>query len=147
MTRCVIDASVAVKWVFSESGSETAIHLKDTYTFHAPELIFPEVANVIRKKIRRGETLPVAGRLAIRGLMQAGIELHGMRALADMALEIAEALDHSAYDCFYLALAEELAVPFITADDRIKRKLEQSASVDTFNLEIVTLSELGTPGP
>jgi predicted nucleic acid-binding protein len=39
--------------------------------------------------------------------------------LAGRALEIAAELRHPAYDCFYLALAEERSAKLITADRRL----------------------------
>jgi predicted nucleic acid-binding protein len=40
------------------------------------------------------------------------------------ALTIAVRLRHSAYDCFYLALAEERDIPLITADARLIRRCQ-----------------------
>ena len=37
---------------------------------------------------------------------------------------MAEQLNHAAYDCFYLALAEREGAPIHTADKKLLRKLE-----------------------
>ena len=43
IAACVIDASVAIKWVITEEGTEAANHLRWSGTaFHAPDLIVPD---------------------------------------------------------------------------------------------------------
>ena len=46
-----------------------------------------------------------------------------MWAFLDAATGIAVMLDHPAYDCIYLAMAEAEGTRFVTADDRLLRKL------------------------
>jgi predicted nucleic acid-binding protein len=47
--------------------------------------------------------------------------------LAARALELAFALDHPVYDCFYLALAEAEQVGLVTADGRLESRLRGSS--------------------
>ena len=45
-----------------------------------------------------------------------------MRALLEPATELAIAIDHPAYDCAYLALAEVLSCDLVTADHKLSAK-------------------------
>ena len=52
----IIDASVAAKWSLKELGHEQALDILDIEEPRAaPDLIFPELANVMRKKIAIGD--------------------------------------------------------------------------------------------
>lgn len=56
MRICVIDASVAVKWLAEEEFSTQAFQLLfGEIRLIAPDLIFAEVANALWKMQRRGE--------------------------------------------------------------------------------------------
>lgn len=44
---------------------------------------------------------------------------------------MAEEIDLTCYDATYLALAEELGFEFITADERLYRKIEKSSKLKT----------------
>jgi predicted nucleic acid-binding protein len=83
----------------------------------APELLVPECANVLWKKVRRQELSKEQALLAAGLLERAEIELLPMRPLLEPATRIAIDLDHPAYDCLYLALAAANKCRFITADD------------------------------
>jgi predicted nucleic acid-binding protein len=48
-----------------------------------------------------------------------------MRFLFEAATQISIDLDHPAYDCVYLALAIENKCHFVTADERLLRKIYQ----------------------
>lgn len=122
MNNYVIDASVAVKWVVEEAGSTQALRLRG-HRLAAPDLLIAECANIIWKKHRLGELTDPEAAVAIRLLTRVDIELVPGRQLASRALQLAGQLDHSAYDCMYLALAEAAAQPFVTADVRLLRKL------------------------
>ena len=121
MTDLVIDASVAIKWVIEEHGTREAIALRRHRLF-APELLVAECANVLWKKTRRNELTLDEARLAARLLQRADIELAPMRALLEPATELAIAMDHPAYDCAYLALAESLTCDLVTADSKLSAK-------------------------
>ena len=59
MTTLVIDASVAIKWFLPERYSINAIRLLDAgHELVAPDLVFPECGNVLRKKWLRQELEP-----------------------------------------------------------------------------------------
>jgi predicted nucleic acid-binding protein len=126
MNGAVVDASVAIKWVIDEPGSSAAAALLSAGPLRAPDLLLVECANVLWKKVRRGELSADEAGLAIRVLRQADIELLPSRPLADRALQLALELDHSAYDCLYLALALESGQPFVTADDRFVRRIAEA---------------------
>ena len=54
MTTWIVDASVAIKWVVDEPGTEHALLLRRD-SLAAPDLLVPECANILWKKVRRKE--------------------------------------------------------------------------------------------
>ena len=129
IAACVIDASVAIKWVITEDGTEAANRLRWSGTaFHAPDLILAEAGNILWKKLRRDELTLAEADLAWDILRLARIRIHAMGRLASPALRMAAALDHPVYDALYLALARELDMPMLTADRRLVSKLAASGN-------------------
>jgi predicted nucleic acid-binding protein len=122
MTDLVVDASVVIKWVLPEADSAPALTPRSR-RLAAPDLLTAECVNILWKHVRRGERSLAEAQAAAGLLGAAGIELRPMRGLADSATQWAVRLDHPAYDCFYLALAELLAVPLVTVDGRLQRRL------------------------
>ncbi len=125
MNDVIIDASVAIKWVAPEAMSEHAVALLDGPRLAAPDLLVAECANILWKKKVRGEMDADTAILAAQAMERVDIELVPTRPLFAEALRLAIELDHPAYDCIYLALALARDSRFITADERLVRKLTQ----------------------
>lgn len=141
METLVIDASIAVKWVIEEDGTKDALALRSAYRFLAPELLIPECANILWKKVQRGQVLAEEAILAGRLLERSGIDFISMRGLLEPAVELAIGLSHPAYDCTYLALARQKQARFVTADQRFLRAVSDRASGQLAEL-CVSLAEL-----
>ncbi len=122
MTTWVVDASVAIKWVIDEPGTEQALLLR-RHRLAAPDLLIPECANILWKKVRRKELSEAEAIFAARLLQRADVQLEPMRRLMESATRLAIALDHPAYDCTYLALAQALSCAMATADEQLRRKV------------------------
>jgi predicted nucleic acid-binding protein len=103
----VIDASIAVKWVVEEIGTPEALALRQKAKLIAPELLVGECANILWKKVIRGELLKGEALVAARLLQGAEIELLPTRSLFEAATRMSIEIDHPAYDCLYLSLAVE----------------------------------------
>ena len=116
----IVDASIAVKWVVSEPQRDKArLLLADTDLLEAPDLLFPETANTVWKKTRRGEMTARQAELALAAIARLIAVVHPSEDLFARALEMAQALDDPAYDCFYLACAERQGGVLVTADARL----------------------------
>jgi predicted nucleic acid-binding protein len=115
----IVDASVAVKWFSEESGSaEAEALLASGEELLAPALVLAEIGNALWKKARRSLLEP---RQAISGTNEAPgyfDQLIAPEELATRSIEIALAVQHPIYDCFYIALAQRENAPLITADER-----------------------------
>jgi predicted nucleic acid-binding protein len=135
VTQLVIDASVAIKWLVDEPGTDDALRLRRHQLF-APDLLTVECANILWKKFRRNELTSDETRFAAQLLARAEIELTPMRPLLEATTRLAVVLDHPAYDCAYLALAETMRCAMVTADVSLCRKLRASKalSIDVFPL-------------
>lgn len=127
MSRLVIDASIAIKWVTPEEGTEAALALLKTGGLSAPDLIVAECANILWKKTRRAEMTQEEAMIAARLIERADLEILPTRNLLSAAAELALTLNHPAYDCIYLALARDRGRRFVTADVRFIRKLSARA--------------------
>ena len=121
MSVLVIDASVAIKWVIEEDGTKEALALR-RQALAAPDLLVAECAKILRKKVRRKELSEPEAAFAAGLLARADIELVAMRPYLEAATRIAAGLDHPAYDCFYIALAEAEGLSLVTADSTLVRK-------------------------
>lgn len=141
MTPLIVDASIAVKWVVEETGTAEALTLKRTRRLAAPDLLSAECANILWKKVRRGELSPAEASVAARLLQRVDIDLRPMRSFLDTATRIAITLDHPAYDCLYLAMAEADGTRFVTADDQFLRKVKQDKT-GRFAALVVCLSDV-----
>jgi len=145
MNTLVIDASIAVKWLVEEEGTEEAL-LRRTAKFVAPELLTAECANILWKKCQRDELSKEEAFLAAQLLQAADIEFLPTRLLLESATRIAVELDHPAYDCLYLALASERDCRFVTADERFVRKLAEGRRRRFRGRVISLVQAAGEPG-
>ena len=123
MRTLVVDASVAIKWVVEEAGTPDALALR-RYRLSAPDLLIPECANILWKKVRRQEISREEALLAARLLERADVDLVPMRRLLEPATQLAIVLDHPAYDCIYLSLAQSTECSLVTADTRFCAKVQ-----------------------
>ena len=114
----VVDASVAVKWVLPEPGSDQAAALRtEEPDVIAPSLVVAEIGNALWKSALRKD---LGRSQALDGLRIATAHfsrLIGIEDLATDAMALAIEGRHPIYDCFYLALARRENAALITADE------------------------------
>jgi predicted nucleic acid-binding protein len=135
----VVDASIAVKWVIPEVLSEQADRVRDHEDdVLAPDLLLVEVANALGRKTAAREISAREADAAFDLVRRSGIELHATGPLLPRAMDVARRLGHPVYDCVYLALAEREGAAFVTADQRLLRRL----STRTLDASIVDLRAL-----
>jgi predicted nucleic acid-binding protein len=123
LSRYVVDASVLIKTIVEETGTVEAVTLLREHAIVAPDLVFPECANVLWKKVRRAEFTREEAEVASQILQRIDMELVPSRALINAVVDLSLQLDHPAYDCTYLALARAEGSPLVTADQRLVKKL------------------------
>lgn len=120
----VLDASVAVRWVVPERGSdEAAALLGQSLAWLAPRLFVTEVASALRRKVSGGEISGHVASHALGAIVDAiddgVIQLAEDEHIAASALTLAITLDRKVPDCLYLALAEREGAALATADRRL----------------------------
>ena len=123
----VFDASVAIKCYVNEAGSDEArAAAAGPDPLVAPDFILVEACNAAWKMVRKGEITVGHAERMLRAMPALFGRLVPAADIAPRALEIAQQLDHPAYDCMYLALAEAEDAVLVSADTRFLRRVRQT---------------------
>lgn len=129
MTRSplVIDASVAAKWIKPEVHSAHANQiLHGPYTLFAPDLLWPEVGNILWKSVQRKELSPIEANQGLRALLRYPITVISSQSVLATALEIALHYRQTVYDALYLAVATTQNCRLVTADGPLRNGLKDT---------------------
>lgn len=118
----IVDASVAVKWVVSETGSVEAAALLDQGRLGAPTLWLSEASNALWAKVMRRQLTPDEARRQAADLAEAPVVPIALPGLLPIAMKMALELEHPIYDCFYLSAAMLRDTHVVTADRRFFEK-------------------------
>lgn len=138
----VVDASVIVKWFLhhQESDRDRALALRDLHisgrsTIYIPRLALLEVLNAVRFSPKADEEV---GETALEALQDLYLEIKPDDVdVLRKANAIAWAYKITIYDALYVALAEQVGYPLITADEVMVKKLKgHSIVVPLRELEI-----------
>lgn len=122
MSDIVLDSSVIAKWLLPEPDSAQAQQLisrsvNGGHRLIILDLAFPEVANAIWKRQRRGLiTLPEAKNL-LAALQRGPVNIQPAIPLLFNAFEIAIKYDRAVYDALFIALANDRHLQGVTADE------------------------------
>lgn len=126
----IVDASVVVEFIAPDADPAAATYQLFDYwgqtgeQLHAPALLPLEVMNALLTGVRRqrwdGQAADAAADLAAA----LPIKLHNDGRDRRRAWELARRYDnHPIYDVLYVALAQRLAEPLVTLDDKLRRRL------------------------
>lgn len=116
----VIDASVAVKFITEEPGSDEAYEiLAGPEALIAPDWVLAECANAIGKKVLGNQLSRGAGEASFAALPRFFAKLFETGGLLDAGFQLALGIDHAFYDCLYLALAIREGAPVVTSDESL----------------------------
>lgn len=130
MSRIVLDASVAVKWVLREEHAATARRILSTRELLAPHLLWAEVGNTLWKRHRRSESSVEEVRRMLSEVQRLPVMTFAHWPLLPAALDLAISLHQTVYDCLYLALAETRNSIMVTADRRFHDIVRASVWAD-----------------
>jgi predicted nucleic acid-binding protein len=114
----VVDASVLVAaLVDSGPDGEWAEEILAGGSLHAPELALVEATNILRRLERAKRITTSEANAAHDDLMQMSMELFSFDPFSDRVWELRHTV--TSYDAWYVALAEALALPLATLDQRL----------------------------
>jgi predicted nucleic acid-binding protein len=130
----VIDASVAVKWVLSETGSDAADALLDDQDLMAPVLWLAEAANVLWRRARTGDITAQQANARLAELRKAPVASLPIEPHLEQALALAVEIGRPIYDCVYLALALHHETHVVTADRRFANVASLAGLTDRVRL-------------
>ena len=117
----VVDASFVMALLSSSDDPITswANDLIDGANLVAPHLMPVKVTSALRNAERREVLTPQQAALIHQDLVDLGVELYPFEPFASRVWSLRHAA--SAYDAWYLALAEHLEAPLVTLDRRLTR--------------------------
>ena len=128
--RIVIDPSVAIKWYIPEDHADLAVELKQwllegPHRVIVPPLFFDEMANILwKKETLRKEHSPRTSQEILWEILRLPLHVYLDRhEMLPKAVEVARAGRVSVYDAIYVATAIQNQAVFITADERLVRRL------------------------
>ena len=128
----VLDASAVLEWLLqTRVGARIEARVfAEAATLHAPHLVDIEVAQVLRRYVKKGLITGSRGDQALEDL----VDLSLTRYPHDMLLSRIWALrdNLTAYDAAYVALAEALDAPLVTCDTKIAAAPGHRARVEVF---------------
>ena len=128
----VLDASAAIEWLLqTPAGIRIDKRIfSPLVPLHAPHLLDIEVAQVLRRYVKKGLITGSRGDQALEDL----VDLSLTRYPHDMLLSRIWALrdNLTAYDAAYVALAEALDAPLVTCDTKIAAAPGHRARVEVF---------------
>lgn len=131
MKPLIVDASVGIKWIIPEEGSDQANTLFDfDELFIVPKLFFLEVDAVLTKQIRLGiwniseisEVQKIIDEISFRVINYSTVR--------KLAIEIATELPIALYDGIYLAAAVSQNGIMVTADQKLVNGLANTSLND-----------------
>lgn len=125
----VIDASVALKWIFPEEHSEEALKLFKTHSeASVPDFFFAEIGSVLWQRVKKGSITSEEAQLTAQSFESLPLTLvhHSTRPLLPAALEIAYQTGATVYDSLYVALAQREGSHCITADRKLVELLNKT---------------------
>jgi len=138
VSEIVVDASVALCWFAREEETAAANRLiAGQAALVAPSLLLLEFASGLWKKARRSEIAGDLVEVGMREIRRFVPQIVDYADFADSALALARELDHSIYDCVYLALARRREASFVTLDRRFVAKV----SVTRYSRDVVHLMD------
>ena len=123
----LVDSSVALKWFLDEADSAAARLLLSDHVLVSPALVLAETGNGLWKAWRRSILSSDVVERALATLPSLFAELAPIDPVLVRAGALSRELDHPVYDCIYLATAERLDMPLVTADQRLRLRLATSA--------------------
>lgn len=122
--RAILDASVALKAVLNEAGSDKALALLEDFRqgvheLLAPDVFLAEVGHALTRAERK-KVIPV-GDAAIHfdWLVTPPPDIRPSAPLIARAIDLSSRTRTSVYDCLYLLLAEEQHCEVVTADRKL----------------------------
>jgi len=121
----VLDASVILKWFVEENGTKEALqirqnHIEGKYTLVVPDIAIYEVGNALRYK---PDSSAAEVSRYCRNLYELNLDIIALPfEIIDSVIETAYQNDITFYDASYVALAKELGLQFITADEKLYQK-------------------------
>ena len=129
---CVVDASAGIKLFLVEPLSEQAdllfgrLAMEPPARFYVPVLFFVECTNILWKYVQRHGYPAQNANQDVADLLRLPLHAVSARELVRDAMAIAVAHKITAYDATYVALAEQLSLPLVTADESLVRRLADS---------------------
>jgi len=135
MKKFVVDASVALKWLINEDYSDRAKLLllrfgSGLVELYAPELLKLEVANGLRKYFVK--KLISEEQLITLYSLFSDIDIEYINHSIDLimnSIKYAIVNDVTFYDALYIVLAKNMNGLFITADDKLMRKIRDKENI------------------
>ena len=112
----VVDASAAVLGLLNDGEARSALAAEAVV---CPHLVDSEVVHALRSQVLRGEVEESEARQAIDVWGRLGFERVGVSGLLGRIWALRENL--SSYDATYVAVAEAIEAPLLTADGRLAR--------------------------
>lgn len=116
----VVDASAVVTGLLvAGPAGDAARDVLLSGPLHAPHLLDIETTSAVRRWVLSGRLADEQARMSLRDLRDLAVDRHAHEPFLDRVLDLRDTV--SAYDAVYVALAELLDTPLVTADRRLAR--------------------------
>jgi predicted nucleic acid-binding protein len=121
-SEALLDTSVTVKWFVPEEDSEKALGLRRAQEdrelqLYAPEVLLMELANALRyaSEFSAEEIVEALETPFELNILLVPFSLDAL----NLAVTLSQENDLAVYDAYFLALAQAMEIPLITADRRM----------------------------
>jgi predicted nucleic acid-binding protein len=144
MSTFVVDTSVVMSHFVADQYTPYVHTLFDpnaTHQIHVPEFCLIECVNVIWKHVRFNQMPLHVARQMVQDVRDLPLDLVAASEFLPRALEIGLAHGLAIYDSVYIALAEALACPLITVDQR------QSNAGTAVGVALKPIADFAPPTP